>query len=161
LIDLGLTKLAVIGAVALIVIGPEKLPRVARTLGTLYGRAQRYVRDVKNEVTREMDLEELRKMHKDVQEAASDFGNTISKGVYDARDDLYSAWEPQRPENRPPPDAERLARKARDFHRKKVVRNSAVPGWFRQRTGGRAHVISGAARVARHRPGNRNRHSFF
>jgi sec-independent protein translocase protein TatB len=45
-IDLGISKMALIGAVALIVIGPEKLPRVARTVGTLLGKAQRYVNDV-------------------------------------------------------------------------------------------------------------------
>ena len=54
--------MALIGAVALIVIGPEKLPRVARTVGTLLGKAQRYVADVKAEVNRSMELDELRKM---------------------------------------------------------------------------------------------------
>ena len=53
MIDIGLSKMALIGAVALIVIGPEKLPRVARTVGTLLGKAQRYVADVKSEVNRE------------------------------------------------------------------------------------------------------------
>jgi sec-independent protein translocase protein TatB len=62
MIDLGISKLALIGAVALIVIGPEKLPRVARTVGALLGKAQRYVADVKAEVNRSMDLEELKKM---------------------------------------------------------------------------------------------------
>ena len=47
---------------ALVVIGPEKLPRVARTLGNLMGKAQRYIADVKAEVNRTMDLEELKKM---------------------------------------------------------------------------------------------------
>jgi len=62
MIDIGLSKMALIGAVALIVIGPEKLPRVARTVGTLLGKAQRYVADVKSEVNRSMELDELRKM---------------------------------------------------------------------------------------------------
>ena len=62
MIDLGLSKMALIGAVALIVIGPEKLPRVARTVGTLLGKAQRYVSDVKAEVNRSMELDELKKM---------------------------------------------------------------------------------------------------
>jgi len=61
MIDLGISKMALIGAVALIVIGPEKLPRVARTVGTLLGKAQRYVADVKNEVNRSMELDELKK----------------------------------------------------------------------------------------------------
>ncbi|MCE3272968.1 MAG: twin-arginine translocation protein TatB subunit [Ramlibacter sp.] len=62
MLDLGLSKMALIGVVALIVIGPEKLPRVARTVGTLLGKAQRYVADVKAEVNRSMDLDELKKM---------------------------------------------------------------------------------------------------
>jgi sec-independent protein translocase protein TatB len=70
MIDLGLTKLAVIGVVALIVIGPEKLPKVARMAGTLYGRAQRYLNEVKSEVSREIELEELRNLQKEVQETA-------------------------------------------------------------------------------------------
>ena len=60
--DLDISKLALIGAVALVVIGPEKMPRVARTIGTLIGKAQRYVSDVKAEVNRSMDMEDLKKM---------------------------------------------------------------------------------------------------
>jgi len=62
MIDLGLTKIALIGAVALVVIGPERLPAVARMAGTLFGRAQRYISTVKAEVNREMQMEELRKI---------------------------------------------------------------------------------------------------
>lgn len=72
MIDIGLSKMALIGAVALIVIGPEKLPRVARTVGTLLGKAQRYVADVKAEVNRSMELDELRKMKDTVETAARD-----------------------------------------------------------------------------------------
>jgi sec-independent protein translocase protein TatB len=64
MIDLGLTKIAIIGVVALIVIGPEKLPKVARMAGTLYGRAQRYLHEVKSEVSREIELDELRHLKK-------------------------------------------------------------------------------------------------
>ena len=64
--DIGFSELLVIGLVALIVIGPEKLPRVARTLGHLMGRLQRYVADVKADINREIELEELKKkMRKD------------------------------------------------------------------------------------------------
>lgn len=61
MIDLGISKIALIGVVALIVIGPEKLPRVARTVGNLLGKAQRYVADVRAEVSRSIDLEEFKK----------------------------------------------------------------------------------------------------
>ena len=72
MLDLSFSKMALIGVVALIVIGPEKLPKVARTLGTLLGKAQRYVSDVKAEVNRSMDLEELKKMKETMETAARD-----------------------------------------------------------------------------------------
>ena len=80
MIDLGISKIALIGAVALIVIGPEKLPRVARTVGALLGKAQRYVADVKAEVNRSMDLEELKKMKDTVESAAR--GNRLDANRY-------------------------------------------------------------------------------
>ena len=76
-----MSKIALIGAVALIVIGPEKLPRVARTVGTLLGKAQRYVNDVKQEVNRSMDLDEFRKMKDSVQGAARDVENSFKTGA--------------------------------------------------------------------------------
>src|SRR5471032_1479415 len=88
MIDLGLTKLAVIGVVALIVIGPEKLPKVARMAGSLLGRAQRYLNEVKAEVSREIELDELRKMQKDMQEAAGH----VEKSVADVQHSVRSAW---------------------------------------------------------------------
>jgi len=68
--DVSFTELLVIGVVALVVIGPERLPKVARTMGHLIGRAQRYVNDVKNDIQREIELEELRKFKTDVEDAA-------------------------------------------------------------------------------------------
>jgi sec-independent protein translocase protein TatB len=75
--DIGFTELLVIGVVALIVIGPEKLPRVARTVGHLAGRLQRYVADVKADINREIELEELRKMRDSMQQAASNFETSV------------------------------------------------------------------------------------
>lgn len=68
--DVGFSELAVIALVALVVIGPERLPRVARTCGALLGRLQRYVNDVKSEVNRELHLEEIRRMHQDINDSA-------------------------------------------------------------------------------------------
>ena len=62
MLDIGVTKIAIIGAIALVVIGPERLPGVARMVGTLLGRARAYMADVKAEVNRSMDLDELKKM---------------------------------------------------------------------------------------------------
>ena len=162
MIDLGLTKLAVIGVVALIVIGPEKLPRVARMAGTLYGRAQRYLNEVKSEVSREIELEELKNLQKEVQDAAqnikSDVENSISQNIAE----VENAWHdtPTTPSfsNATTDD---LSRKAREFRRKKLVRNSAIPGWYKQRHGGKLHVTSGAARVARFRPRGNSQATFY
>src|SRR4029079_14035209 len=81
MIDFGFDKLALISAVALVVIGPEKLPRVARTVGTLLGEAQRYVADVKSEVNRSIELEELKKMKESVESAARDVESSIRTGA--------------------------------------------------------------------------------
>src|SRR3954464_450694 len=92
MIDLGLTKLALIGAVALIVIGPEKLPQVARMAGTLFGRAQRYINQVKAEVSREIELDELRKMQKDMRDAAGNVEQTIAGSLSETQDSLNAIW---------------------------------------------------------------------
>ncbi|MFT3847938.1 MAG: Sec-independent protein translocase protein TatB [Propionivibrio sp.] len=68
--DVGFSELVVIGIVALVVIGPERLPRVARMAGHLLGRMQRYVNDVKADINREIQLDELRKLKSDVQDTA-------------------------------------------------------------------------------------------
>ena len=75
--DLEISKLALIGAVALVVIGPEKMPRVARTIGTLIGKAQRYVSDVKAEVNRSMDMEDLKKMKETMDSAMTDVQKSV------------------------------------------------------------------------------------
>jgi len=77
-----------IGLVALIVIGPERLPRVARTIGHLAGRMQRYVSDVKADINREMELDELRKMRDSVQSAASDIESSVKEEISKTESDL-------------------------------------------------------------------------
>lgn len=75
--DVGFSELLVIAVVALVVIGPERLPKVARTLGHLFGRLQRYVNDVKADIQREVELDELRKFKSSVEDAARSVENTI------------------------------------------------------------------------------------
>lgn len=79
--DIGFSEMMVIAVLALIVIGPERLPRVARTLGHLAGRLQRYVADVKADINREVELDELRKMRDSMQQAASDFQSSVQSEV--------------------------------------------------------------------------------
>ena len=161
MIDLGLSKLAIIGVVALIVIGPEKLPKVARMAGTLYGRAQRYLHDVKSEVSREIELDELRNLQKEVQETAQSFKDSVENTIAQNIDDVDAAWRDLPSSTAPSATMSDLERKARDFRRKKLVRNSAIPGWYKQRHGGKLHVTSGAARVARFRPRGNTNASFY
>ena len=166
MIDLGLTKLAVIGVVALIVIGPEKLPRVARMAGTLYGRAQRYLNEVKSEVSREIELEELKNLHKTVQDAAQNIKSDVENSISQNISEVENAWH-DTPASTPDTSSyggvstDDLARKAREFRRKKVVRSAAIPAWYKQRHGGKLHVTSGAARVARFRPRGNTNASFY
>lgn len=153
MIDFGFDKLALIGAVALIVIGPEKLPRVARTVGHMLGKAQRYVADVKAEVNRSIELEELKKMKTQFEDAARD----VEQEVHTATRSFESEWQgatggadstaalgtealaPPPPEYRHPKKNWRLKR-------------GATPQWYKQRHGVRVKALSGAARVARYRP---------
>jgi sec-independent protein translocase protein TatB len=79
--DVGFSELMVIAVVALIVIGPERLPRVARTMGHLFGRLQRYVNDVKADINREIELEELRKFKTTFEDAARGFESSVNSTV--------------------------------------------------------------------------------
>jgi sec-independent protein translocase protein TatB len=76
--DVGFSEMIVIAIVALVVIGPERLPKVARTAGHLLGRLQRYVNDVKADISREMQLDELKKLQAEMQDSARGFERSIS-----------------------------------------------------------------------------------
>ena len=89
--DIGFSELLVIGVVALIVIGPQKLPRVARTAGHLLGRLQRYVADVKADINREIELEELRKMRDSMQQAANEMQSTVDAELSKTAEELNRA----------------------------------------------------------------------
>jgi sec-independent protein translocase protein TatB len=91
--DIGFSELLVIGVVALIVIGPEKLPRVARTVGHLAGRLQRYVSDVKADINREIELDELRKMRDSMQQAAAEMQSSVDSELSKTAQDLNRSLE--------------------------------------------------------------------
>jgi len=88
--DIGFSEIVVIGVVALIVIGPERLPKVARTLGHMFGRLQRYVNEVKADINREMELDELRKLQSEVQSAARDIEQSVAQAAHDAESGVRS-----------------------------------------------------------------------
>lgn len=148
MIDLGISKLALIGAVALIVIGPEKLPRVARTVGMLLGKAQRYVNDVKAEVNRSMDLDEFRKMKDSVQEAARDVEQSIQSGASDFEKQFSESGQTLSELSEPTPSFPEYKHPRKNWR----LKQGATPQWYKARNGVRTRALSGAARVARYRP---------
>ena len=148
MIDLGFSKLALIGAVALIVIGPEKLPRVARTVGTLLGKAQRYVADVKAEVNRSMELDELRKMKDTVETAARDVHSSVQTAATDFEKDWAEATGTAHTALAEPPAAPEYKHPKKKWR----LKQGATPNWYKARNGIRTKALSGAARVARYRP---------
>jgi sec-independent protein translocase protein TatB len=113
--DIGFSEMIVIAVIALIVLGPEKLPRVARTAGHLLGRMQRYVNDVKADINREIELDELRKLQKEMQSTAQSIeqtvrgefnavenelkavGDTAQKALADVRDPIADAFADPQP----------------------------------------------------------------
>jgi sec-independent protein translocase protein TatB len=153
MIDLGIEKMLMIGAVALIVIGPEKLPRVARTVGTLLGKAQRYVADVKAEVNRSMELEELKKMKETVETAARDIENSIHAGASEVERQLSDATSALNTDGKPElPEPTPIYPEYRHPGKKWRLKQGATPSWYKARNGIRTKALSGAARVARYRP---------
>jgi sec-independent protein translocase protein TatB len=102
-----------IAVIALIVIGPEKLPRMARTVGHLAGRLQRYVSDVKADISREIELDELRKMRDSMQQAATEMESSVSselnKTETELNDAVRSAAEDKQPEEVQQPEAAKKA----------------------------------------------------
>jgi sec-independent protein translocase protein TatB len=147
--DIGVTKLAIIGGIALVVIGPERLPALAKTMGTLLGRARRYVADVKSEVNRSMELDELKKMRDSMESAAHDVKNTIQTHASDFEKSWSTATETALPAEPAYPIYQRPQKKWR-------LKQGAVPQWYKARSGVRTKALSGAARVARFRPGGRH-----
>jgi sec-independent protein translocase protein TatB len=154
MIDLGLEKMMVIGAVALIVIGPEKLPRVARTVGALLGKAQRYVNDVKAEVNRSIELEELQKMKREVETAAREVETSIHSGVREIERDLNEAAgiASETGAMALPDSTSIVYPEYRNPKKKWRLKQGATPQWYKARNGVRTKALSGAARVARYRP---------
>src|SRR5688572_31300523 len=104
--DIGFSELLVIAVVALIVIGPERLPKVARTLGHLFGRMQRYVNDVKADISREMELDELKKLRTSMQDAAQSFQQSVTQEVTSAETELQKIAQEANPSLAPPPAAQ-------------------------------------------------------
>jgi sec-independent protein translocase protein TatB len=151
MIDLGVSKLALIAVVALVVVGPERLPKVARMAGNLFGRAQRYMADVKSEVNRQMEMEEFKKFREESTSALKEVENSIhsvtneaNANLTDQADIFETSFE------KPPLDEKEVLRKSKRQGRNSWgVRRTARPVWFKRSSGIRTRVQSGAARMKR------------
>jgi len=133
--DIGFSEIVVIGVVALVVIGPERLPKVARTLGHMFGRLQRYVNEVKADINREMELDELRKLQSQVQSAAREIEQSVSHAAQSVESGVRSveaqlneagreAAEPAAPPSAPVEQAAPSAAKREEGE----VRQATLPG---------------------------------
>ncbi len=151
MIDLGVSKLALIAVVALVVVGPERLPKIARMAGNLFGRAQRYMADVKSEVSRQMDIEEFKKLReesvsafKDVESSLQSTVQEVSANLSDQADTFENNFT-----RAPLDEKEVLSKSIRQGRKSWGVRRAARPVWFKRSTGMRTRVQSGAARMKR------------
>ena len=148
MIDIGLSKIVLISAVALVVIGPERLPKVARMAGTLFGRAQRYMNDVRNEVSRQMEQEELRK----VKEAATDAFKSVQDGIQEVTNTVQNEIESIQYSHHDVSDSQKIFKASvRQGKASWGNRRGVIPVWFKHSTGIKTRVQSGAARVKRFR----------
>lgn len=160
MIDIGFSKIALIAVVALVVIGPERLPRVARMAGTLFGRAQRYMADIRNEVSRQMEQEELKQVkeaaeqaYKGVQDGLRGVAQDIEQTVQESVAEFNSYGDDQNNFDSSEysiakPTYRSSVRQGRTSWRNK---KGAIPLWFKQSSGIKTRAQSGAARVKRFR----------
>jgi sec-independent protein translocase protein TatB len=151
MIDLGVSKLALIAVVALVVVGPERLPKVARMAGNLFGRAQRYMADVKSEVNRQMEVEEFKKFREETNATLKEVENSIGTTVQEAGANLSDQADIfETSFDKPPLDEQEVLRKSKRQGRNSWgVRRAARPLWFKRSAGIRTRVQSGAARMKR------------
>ena len=151
MIDLGVSKLALIAVVALVVVGPERLPKIARMVGNLFGRAQRYMADVKAEVNRQMDVEEFKKLREDSVSAFKDVESSLQSTVQEAGSNLSDQADifENNFTREPLDEKEVLSKSIRQGRKSWGVRRAARPVWFKHSTGMRTRVQSGAARMKR------------
>jgi sec-independent protein translocase protein TatB len=89
--NVSFSELLMIGVIALIVIGPERLPKVARTIGHLVGRAQRYVSDVKSDIQREMNMDDIGSLKGQLEDAARSIKETVQNSADELRKPMDEA----------------------------------------------------------------------
>lgn len=157
MIDFGLLKLVITGAIALVVIGPEKLPTVARMAGSYIGRLKRYIEEVKSEVHRQVEIDNLRQARDDVLAAVNDVEHSVN-------DHFHALRKNSLLDDVPDSSAEltmRMSLKAKYFRQKKLAQHTAIPFWYKKQTHIRQRILSGSARVKKYRSYHRPTTSFY
>lgn len=165
MIDLGLSKIAIIAVVGLIVLGPERLPKVARIAGTLFGRAQRYINQVKAEVTEQMNASELNEL--------KDLAKSVNDDIKSAEEQVRQSWQATHQELnqtyqklsgtseaalQKPVDASAyqnalaIARARRTGRASWSVKSKRMPDWYKAQQRKPKRVLTEAARMKKHRP---------
>jgi len=146
--DFGLAKLALIGVVALIVLGPQRLPHIARTVGALLGRAQRYMSEVKAEVSRELQIEELRKMQTNLAQTMQQEEQAIYSALQQPSEKTTVGENTALSSGRPAATSKRSNWR---------IKQTALPVWYKRAVRKRVHLQSAAARMVRYKPANLRR----
>jgi len=151
MIDLGVSKLALIAVVALVVVGPERLPKVARMAGNLFGRAQRYMAEVKSEVSRQMEVEEFKQLREEGAAALREVESSLQSTVQEANTHLSDQADIFEHNFTKPVlnEKEVLQKSKRQGRNSWGIKRAARPIWFKRSTGMRTRVQSGAARMKR------------
>ena len=153
MIDLGVSKLALIAVVALIVVGPERLPKVARVAGNLFGRAQRYMSEVKSEVNRQMEMEEFRKIREESTAVLKEVENSIHSTAQEVTTHLSDQADlglaSSTDFDAVPNEQDVIQKTRRQGRNSWANKRAAKPLWFKRSSGIRARVQSGAARMKR------------
>lgn len=177
MLDLGLTKMALIGVVALVVLGPKRLPGAARTAGVLFGRAQRYVDDVKAELASELELDGLKKMRAGFETAALDVENKVHDVLRpqesefdDARKSgtsmLGSVAGVEGPDLTPvygasSADVTNIGNASQTRRRNWRVKQGAIPNWYKHATVRKTRLQSRASRTVWRIPETMRRRAWF
>lgn len=181
MLDFGFTEMLVIAAVALVVVGPEKLPTVAREVGRYVGKAQRYLRELQDEISRSAQLQDLQKMKRELEQSARELEQKIERGTAQ----IMADWETDTDtllsaSASPPYDSDGTADTAQTFaatdsatdtsyaddahkprrlsianRRNWRAQRGTIPAWYRRQQLHRRSIRSHAARVA----GNRHQHN--
>lgn len=156
--DLGLSKIFILAIVGLIVLGPERLPKVARIAGALFGRAQRYVQTVKDEVTREMNASELgdiKEMAKSVQSDIQSAEQQMRQSWQDTHEELQQSYHgatlSKSVDNSAYDNALAIARARRTGRASWRVKTGQTPQWYKAQQRMPKRVRSEAARMSIHR----------